>query len=128
MRLFACCVRSLFALLLCQQKAIIISYHPRRSVAGRSVARSPRRSRNQQEAEENEVFPVTFLQQRLTVSCLLPPACYCCCPWKTVVEKICCNEKFLKLYSNKLYEIEEINLALNELKSGKVLRPIIKLS
>ena len=45
--------------------------------------------------------------------------------FKLIAEKILNNKKFLKLYSNKFYELEEINLALNELKIGKVLRPII---
>ena len=45
-----------------------------------------------------------------------------------IAKKISCNEKFMELYSNKIYELEEINLALHELKSGKVLRPIINLT
>ena len=45
--------------------------------------------------------------------------------FELIAKKILDNKKFLKLYSNKFYKLEDINLALNELKSGKVLRPII---
>ena len=48
--------------------------------------------------------------------------------FELIAKKICCNKIFLKLYSNKYYELEAINSALHELKSGKVLRPIINLT
>lgn len=44
------------------------------------------------------------------------------------ITQIIKNSKFInKLFLNKIYSLNEINLALNDLRKGKVIRPILKL-
>ena len=45
--------------------------------------------------------------------------------FEKIAKKIIKNKLFLNFYKDKEYRLEDINIALDNLKKGKVLRPII---